>query len=1063
MAYRGASRIFCIGTFLLLGILCSPIQAQEESLEGTGVLATDAFDAYRLNGSQAVGTPVEAGVDGIAVPRMRIEVREKPPAVHHVAYGATNAHPLSKGDILQIRVGGRSVSGEGASGVAQLFVQSSRDWSKPLTQMVFPLSGVWQIRNRLFVVEEDYPVGTVFFNLFLGQQVQTLELGGIEIRNLGSRTPLADLESRIRPDSLAYDFESAFTPLPSSSGRSRIEGALPAGWHDDSGWADVDITYERALDDAFAGRGALRMEVGAVRAGAAQTRLSPVPLTPPWFVHIRMAVRSPTSASFRMGIRKAGPPYNFHGERNVAAGPEWSTVELLVPPSVVDPTAHFMFVFSSPGVVEVDDVRIDYRSLEEVDAGVPTEGNLLPNSSFPDGLQAPWSVSNDAYDPGNYVSDAAHPGPTKTAALKVTPGRMGQLGVAILSVPFRARGETEHTFSIWAKAAAPGHGLNLRMGPPSRQLWHAPYQKVITLTTEWTRYEHTVRLPYTPDGFYLAQVANWGPQGTFWIDGVQVERGDKAGPFQRTGIVEIVAQPEAPYGLFAEGEPFRVRFSATGDLKAGMILKSELHDVYGGVHPLPDQPIRRTRLHQASVRLPSVGEPPLGTYRLEYHLVDRNGNSASKIAETLLHRVRLPRHGMTRRPDSPFGVHITPNAEMPRVARMLGFTWARQFGMDWGSVEPEAGAWRFDEMDGVVDHLHEANLMVLGILGGVPEHARSWQMPVPRPEGYSSWHAKNVPPRDLKAWGDYAERMAARYRGKVDHWETWNEPFLPGFLNAGYENGAYVHPTPESFLPLHQAAAAGVRRGNPDASVILNAGAHYPAPANAWSTRLFDLGALDVADAVSYHAYIAGGLGTPGDAIHRATAAYRHPSNPALPIWNSEGGPGPSVIHNFYNHTPPFGHTTTTARAGDHLVRYYISTLASGAKKFFVYSYHAWGQWKPCYSYLNVDGRLAPTATAFSNLAWHLEGRRYREAVDLGGGVYAYLFEDDDGAVAVILSSGIGRLGMPQADASLAVRDLFGNAVAFPLRLGDLPVFVDAPGQNATGLMGALQKRVVSH
>lgn len=1047
---------------LLLALLLSvlPVTARGAELDGQPILASDAFEAYTLNGPDAAATPVAAGMDGIPLKRMRIEVRKKPPAVHQVAYGATNAHPLAKGDVIHVRMGGRSVAEDGAGGVAQLFVQSSRDWSKPLAQGMFPLGSTWQIRNRLFVVEEDYPAGMVFFNFFLGHQEQAIELGGIEIRNLGSGTPLAELESRIRPDSLAFDFESSFVPLPSPTGRSRIEGELPSGWFEDSGWADVDVRYGQALGDAYDGEGALRIKVDAVRRGGVQVRVTPVPLIPPWFVHVRMAVRSPTSATFSMGIRKAGPPYNYYGQRSVAAGPEWSTVELLVPPSVADSGSQFMLALSSPGLVEVDDVRIDYRSLEEVNEGVPSDGNLLANSSFPDGLQPPWSVSNDAYDPRNYVSDPEHPGPTGAPSLRVTPGRMGRTGVAILTTPFRGRGGEAHTFSVWAKAEEPGHGLNLRMGPPSEQLWQEPYQKSIALTTEWMRYEHTVLLPHAPDGFYLAQVANWGPHGTFWIDGVQVERGGKAGTFRRTGEVEIVAQPVAPYGLVTEGEPFRIRFSVTGDLKPGMVLKSELHDVYGAVHPLPDQPVRRTPLHHATVTLPPVGEPPLGSYRLEVHLADRNGTPVSKVAETLLHRVRPPRHGLTRRPDSPFGVHATPNAEMPRVVRMLGFTWARQFGMDWEGVEPEPGVWRFEGMDAVVAHLHDANLMVLGILGGVPGHARSWQMPMPRPAGYNSWHAKNVPPSDMQAWQTYARKMAERYRGKVDHWETWNEPFLPGFLNTGYEDGAYVHPTPEEFLPMHKAAAAGVRAGNPDAQVLLNIGAHYPPPADSWSKRLFDLGALTLVDAVSYHAYLPGGIGMPGDAIHRATDAYRHPSNPDLPIWNSEGGPGPSVVHNFYRHTPPMGHTDATARAGDHLIRYYISSLASGVDKFFVYTYHGWGQWRHCYSYLNVDGRLAPNATSFSNLAWHVEGRDYREVVDLGEGVHAYLFEDAEAAVAVILSSGIGRLSMPRADAGLTVRDMFGNAVAYPLRVGDLPVFVEGTGQTAAQLAQRLRASI---
>jgi len=606
------------------------------------------------------------------------------------------------------------------------------------------------------------------------------------------------------------------------------------------------------------------------------------------------------------------------------------------------------------------------------------------------------------------------------------------------------------------RAEQAGHGINLRMGPPSQQLWFDPYQKTVALGKTWKRFRHTVKLPYAPDGFYIAQVMNWGPAGTIWIDGAQVEEGADATDFRRSGRVEAVIQPEASYGLVEQGQPFRLRLAVYDQVEDGMILKAELFDAFGKSWPMPDLPLAAGQGFRTEFTLPEAGQPALGSYRLEYRVADQDGQDASKIGEVLLHRVRPAKYADQLRPDSPFGTHLTSNREMPKVMRRLGFTWARLFGTHWQSVEKEPGRWDFTGMDKYIAPMHEANLCLLGILEGVPSWQRSWVMPTPPPKGYNNFHARNVVPKDVDALGEFARRISGHYRGQIQAWETWNEPFLPGFLNQGFADGKYIHPPPETFLAMHRAAAAGLRAGNPDALVVFNAGAHYHAPSDAWTKRLFELGIFKTVDVVSYHSYLPSGIGFPGDRIYEATAANSNPDNPAMPVWNSEGGPGPSDIRNFYRHSAPLGKTDKEAFWGDYLVRYWVSTLASGADKFFYYLYYGWGEYVSSYSLMNVDGRLAPNATAFSNLAWHLEGRTYARTVELKPDLFAYLFEGEGGTVAVILSKGIARGELAAVPAGVAVRDLFGNDLAAPVRLGDLAVFAEGTGMEAAAMAAAL-------
>lgn len=869
------------------------------------------------------------------------------------------------------------------------------------------------------------------------------------------------------PETIISNFEGEWRILEVKAEKSKIRGEMPPEWEDDSAWADVDVIYSRLTDHPFEGATGMRITASAIRSGAVLVRLPGVPLTPPYFVKASVALRSPSSIPVKFGVRKIGSPYSYYGMQEVTANPEWARHELLVPPVDSDPNACFMIEFSVAAVLEIDAVRLEYLTRHEVAGSQDFSGNLLRMSSFPDGIAPPWNPHHIGYQPEHYTTDLEVIGPTGQPALRISTVPYGkQAGIAGITAPFLAMGELDVTFSLWAKAEKPGHTIHLRMGPPSQKLWLGPYQKTVTLGTEWQRFSHTVRLPYAPDGFYLAQIMNWGPAGRFWVDGLQVEVGPSMGEFRRSGEVEAVMQPTLPYGLVEEGTPFTLRLTVYDQVLPGMVVKSHLFDVWGRSYAMPDialTPPKEGNAFRSLITLPNVGEPPLGSYRLEYQVFDNGGRAVSKIGEVLLHRIRPAKYGDQFRPESPFGVHLTINSEMPSVMRRLGFTWARLFVTHWQSVEPKKGEWNFSKMDQMLATLHEAKFCQLGILEGVPEWARSWTAD-PLPAGYNSWHAKNVPPKDLQDFREYARRMAERYRGIVHAWETWNEPFLPGFLNIGFQDGKYIHPPPEFFFEMHQAAVEGIRAGSPEARIVFNGGAHYHAPADAWTRRLHELGIFDTVDVVSYHAYLPTGIGFPDDRIHQATAANANPHNPSMEVWNTEGGPGPSDVRNFYRHIPPLGKTDKSAYWGDYLIRYYVSTLASGAKKFFLYLMYGWGDYGPAYSMMNNDGRLAPCATALSNLAWHLEGRKYVKTFEPVPNLFGYLFEGEGGGVAIFLSKGVGRCAilttLPKEKG--VVRDLFGNELPCPVGLGEWAIFVEAGGMTADTLIDILQSSIVS-
>ena len=80
--------------------------------------------------------------------------------------------------------------------------------------------------------------------------------------------------------------------------------------------------------------------------------------------------------------------------------------------------------------------------------------------------------------------------------------------------------------------------------------------------------------------------------------------------------------------------------------------------------------------------------------------------------------------------------------------------------------------------------------------------------------------------------GTFMQTMAARYAGKVQAYEIWNEENLSREMGVG-------NVAPASYLPILEAGTTGVRTGDPAALVLL--GAPSPTGANIAGQAIDDL------------------------------------------------------------------------------------------------------------------------------------------------------------------------------------------------------------------------------
>ncbi|TVP78046.1 MAG: hypothetical protein EA353_09175, partial [Puniceicoccaceae bacterium] len=751
-----------------------------------------------------------------------------------------------------------------------------------------------------------------------------------------------------RPAPIKSSFEEAFEELPSRHDDKNITGALPRPWADNSSWADVDVRYSR-IPEGFDSPGALRVDVDAVRDGRVQVVIPDVKLDGKHFIEITLATRSSTGINATLELRQAGAPYRSYSSTALNARPEWSTQTIRVPPAAADPSSLLMLGLASTGSIEIDAVHLRYLTPEEALGDRDYTGNLLFNSSFADGVPAPWALAGNLKPEDAYVVDSEMIGPTGVPSLRMKSFQDGGRPVAGLTSPFFGKQGHTHTFSFWAKAERP-FNLFIRMGPPDATLYRAPFQKEISLTTEWKRHEFTLELPYSSSGFYIARLMTHN-EGTAWIDGMMVEAGNQATRFQRPGPgnVELALYPANHYSLFETGETMEARMAIYGDIPSGARIRGLLIDPNGRRHLLDDRPVNAGDFGKTTFPLPEALTEMNGTYLLNMQLIDRSDKLLGKLSELLLHRIRPARHFGELAPDSAFATHVHANAINAEMAKRLGFNAIRSvYSFNWATVY-DRGNWNWERTDKFVDNAEAHHLEIMGYFGGVPmqySHAeRNWR----------SWsHVTSPPlPEYMDNFGDYMERIMSRYEGRIQQWEIYNEPFLAGFFPVDDIDGRPVRGEPELLMMIaHQAMEARERSGT-SAKLLWNSGLHYDTGLD-FDTALIEKGILDYVDGVTMHQYSNTQLAAPGDRFEQIAKLYRKKifDDHDMPLWNSEGGRGPILI-NHYRSFPPEDLQSAAETLADNIVRYYIANLSNQITKVYNYGFFEADSWRPDYTYNN--------------------------------------------------------------------------------------------------------------
>jgi hypothetical protein len=826
---------------------------------------------------------------------------------------------------------------------------------------------------------------------------------------------------------LRYPVQGEYMPIHSK--RPTITGGMPKDWYEDSSWADVTVNYRAQTQNPHEGDRSLRVEVKKIVTGQVQWKVNKIPMTPEQIYRVRIPLRSEENRPVTVTLRKQAPPYTSYWSQTLQTMPEWGVKEAMILSKHTDPDAGLYFSMQGPGTLELGEVTLEPLSLKQALAGGDFEGNLLYSSSFPLGLTAPWASGANGTEPHHLRADPENPGPSGLPALRLEPHRYEERPMIQITSPFIGMPGEKHTFSVWAKAEKPGMTVNLRMGAPSEQIYKAPWQKILHLSTEWKRYSMTVELPPAPGFLYLARVTSHD-DGVFWMDQAMVEVGENATAFQPATPVELYIKADRDLGLSLEGEDMPVTMAISKALPEDARIRFTFLDLADNEIYLDPLPVKKGET-EFSLRIPAP--QTYGSFLLMAQLEDAKGAPKGKPAEVLLHHVRTPRHLNEFAPNSAFGTHFPETPELLGIQKRLGFNWNRpHYRNKWSTYQQKDGSWDFRRLDRQLKLHEEAKLLHVINFGGVPEEFSVVD------EGFSTgngWYKTTAAPRRdaMEAWQDYCRRVLAHAGDRLPAVEIWNEPFLPGFFVGEVVEGRPKREEPEVMAEMMKRARQAARDAKYPGRLIWNTGPHYGSSELGFTRGVLAAGGAEQVDNISFHRYVSSPLGFPGDQFDQDLQVIRREFTDkaaASEIWNSEGGQASSSVFNLYQTLPPFEHREKAAGQAVHAVRYYLSNFAAGADKVFLYTLQPMDGWKADYSYMTVDGKLSSVAPALSNLAWHLEDLAYVETVSRGEDLLVQKYTGEDRTVWVLVPQGGKAPKLDWMPENAVLTNLWGNTVA---------------------------------
>ena len=255
-------------------------------------------------------------------------------------------------------------------------------------------------------------------------------------------------------------------------------------------------------------------------------------------------------------------------------------------------------------------------------------------------------------------------------------------------------------------------------------------------------------------------------------------------------------------------------------------------------------------------------------------------------------------------------------------------SWVR-IDLAWAVLE-DAGkgvrnSWYLEAIDSCVAKTRARGINILMML----HHTPGWA------NNNAGWAA---PPANVADYREIAQWLAARYRGRVQAWEIWNEANIGTFWTG----------TTRQYVDLLKAGYAGVKAGDPGAPVVV---AGPSLNDDAWVSSIYANGAKGHFDVMATHPYQWVGDEAPEAPDDGTRNRFSHlpaikrvmdaNGDGAKPIWVTEWG---WSAHSNSGSEPSYARGVSEAVQADYLVRSidYARTHWPYVTHMFWYKERAW-------------------------------------------------------------------------------------------------------------------------
>lgn len=331
-----------------------------------------------------------------------------------------------------------------------------------------------------------------------------------------------------------------------------------------------------------------------------------------------------------------------------------------------------------------------------------------------------------------------------------------------------------------------------------------------------------------------------------------------------------------------------------------------------------------------------------------------------------------------------FGMHVhgllkfTPWPPVPFGAIRFWDT-----GVTWKDLEPSKDDFHFDRLDGLVNMARDHHVEMVLCFGKTPGWASS-----DRSAGDENVRTQSAPPANLEDWRRFVDKVASRYKGRIQAYEVWNEPNWHGFYTGDVR----------TMVEMTRIAAQTIHAIDPSALVVSPSVTSFDGV--DWFESFLEQGGARYVDIIGYHLYVTPDAPEQIPALAAEVRSRMRRNHINLPLWDTETGwANPK-------------HFTSSDEESGYVARSLLLAWAAGINRFYWY---AWDERDWCTLLLtDENSRPTPAAQAYGIVQnWMLGSRISGCTEDSGHTWTCRLTKDSQPAWIVWNSSGKANYHLP--------------------------------------------------